>query len=330
MIIHDLEERITKMKDAIVRIPDEKIVYRDNEHRRSDFAVFILTFGRPDVITINTLLDETKKYNQDYYLICSDDDKKLDEYMEKFGDRVIVFNKDIAAKYVDTGDNLEKMNIVVYARNMTFAIARELGYQYYCELDDDYTEFRQRFYDNKEDKLASHYNVDFDRMFMAHVEFLKNTPSTVITMAQMGDYIGGAANKYAWQGYQRKVMNSFFCDVDRPFFFDGTINEDVNYYVQAGRLGILNFNLFGYTLNQRQTQAHSGGLTEHYLDGGTYLKSFYSVMFCPSSVKVGMLSHGKGARMHHRVDSKTTYPCIIDEKYKHQKYWDIHKNNDDW
>lgn len=328
MILH-LEDSIKELESAIVRIPDKKIVYKDNNKRMDDFCVFILTYGRPTVKTLETIMQTSREFNQDYYFICSDDDKYLDEYIEKFEDRVIVFNKESVFPYVDTGDNLNKTNIVVYARNMTFTIARKLGYRYFLELDDDYDEFRQRMIDFDAGKLKSLKTCDLDRMCRVHLDFLKNTNSRTISMSQMGDYIGGIGNSNVIRGYQRKVMNAFFCDTSRPFFFDGTINEDVNYYVQAGRIGILNFNLFGFALNQGQTQKNKGGLTEHYLEGGTYLKSFYSVMFCPSSVKVGILSHGEGARMHHRVNSNLTYPMILDEKYKHNTYHEL-QPNDDW
>ena len=73
-------------------------------------------------------------------------------------------------------------------------------------------------------------------------------------------------------------------------------------------------------LHQTQTQANSGGLTEEYLDKGTYVKSFYSVMLCPSFVKiktVGGGGHGRiNHRIHHKINARYGYPKIINEKYK--------------
>ena len=37
---------------------------------------------------------------------------------------------------------------------------------------------------------------------------------------------------------------------------------------------------------QKTTQKNSGGMSDIYLDMGTYLKSFYSVMYSPSCVKI--------------------------------------------
>jgi len=125
-------------------------------------------------------------------------------------------------------------------------------------------------------------------------------------------------------------MNSFFCDITNPFIFDGTINEDVNYYVQSGRLGILNFNLFGFALNQESTQQSSGGMTEQYLSGGTYLKSFYTLLFAPGSVKIGKIGHRENARMHHKVNGNATYVKILDEKYSKNTYSEVNNDDEEW
>lgn len=334
--ITEAKESIDGFNEAVIKYPLEKItnINTDVTKRNSEFCIFIMTFGRADnVKTYKTLIEyENASLNQDMYYICSDDDKQLDKYIERYGDRVLVFNKKKMRPFLDKGDNFDRYNVILYARNICFIFAKKMGYRYFVELDDDYDIFSQRiFYDNE--KLMMKKILDYDKLFDVHLEFLKNTPCRTITMSQHGDYIGGVGNGNAARGFQRKVMNSFFCDIENPFIFDGTINEDVNYYTQSGRLGILNFNLFGFALNQESTQQSSGGMTESYLAGGTYLKSFYSVMYSPSCVKVGMISHGVNARMHHKVNGKFTYAKILDEKYSKHKYKDVHKdedNLDDW
>lgn len=68
-------------------------------------------------------------------------------------------------------------------------------------------------------------------------------------------------------------------------------------------------------LRQTATQESAGGLTEAYLDLGTYTKSFYSVMYCPSCVKVGIMGD-KVYRIHHKVMWRNAVPQILDEKWK--------------
>lgn len=318
---------IEKFKESVKRIPEHKIlnINTDASKRDENFCVFIVSFGRANNNrTWETLIEyEGASLNQDLYFICSDDDDHLDEYIEKFGEKVLVFNKQSMTPYLDKGDNFDRLNVVVYARNICFTFAKMLGYQYFLVLDDDYDIFGQRiFYDFE--KLMQKKILDYDNLFRIHLDFLKTTPCTTISISQNGDYMGGAGNGNAIRGWQRKVMNSFFCDIERPYFFDGTINEDVNYYVQAGRQGLLNFNLFGFTLNQETTQVSAGGLTTIYKSEGTYFKSFYSVMYAPSCVKIGKISHGLNARLHHKVNSNATYPKILDEKYSKNTYEELH------
>jgi len=326
-IIESAESIEQFAKHAIIKCPDHKIlnVNTDATKRDDSFCVFIMTFGRADnVKTYKTLMEYPDvSFNQDLYFICSDDDKRLPEYIEKYGERVLIFNKQKMIPFLDKADNFDKYNVILYARNICFSFAKKLGYRYFVELDDDYDIFSQRiFYGHQDAKKATKLMMkkitDYDRLFRIHLDFLKNTPCKTITMSQHGDFIGGVGNGNAIRGYQRKTMNSFFCDVEDPFCFDGSINEDVNYYTQSGRLGILNFNLFGYSLNQESTQQSKGGMTEQYLLGGTYLKSFYSILFNPSCVKIGKISHGINARMHHMVNSDNTYVQILDEKWSKQ------------
>ena len=85
------------IEHAIVKCPVDKITNINNNVSKRDetFCVFIMTFGRADNIkTYKTLMEyEGTSFNQDFYLICSDDDKKLQDYIDKFGDRVLIFNK---------------------------------------------------------------------------------------------------------------------------------------------------------------------------------------------------------------------------------------------
>jgi len=56
-------------------------------------------------------------------------------------------------------------------------------------------------------------------------------------------------------------------------------------------------------------------MTDIYQDNGTYIKSFYSVIFQPSSVTVSLMGN-KNMRLHHRVNWIYTTPQILDQKYK--------------
>ena len=59
---------------------------------RNDFAIFILTHGRPDTqLTLKTLL--ACGYTGRWYLVLDDQDDTIQKYIDNFGaDRIIVFN----------------------------------------------------------------------------------------------------------------------------------------------------------------------------------------------------------------------------------------------
>lgn len=285
---------------------------------RDDFAAFILTHGRADnVITYNTL--RKQGYTGKIILLIDNEDAQINDYKRKYGDEVFVFDKQKAIDITDSGDNFKKRNSVVYARNYNFVVAKELGYKYFLQLDDDYSAFRYTF-DNYRNYITRSILIkNLDNIIEYMLEFYIDSGAKTIAMSQGGDFIGGEGSKVASlerEGkFSRKVMNSFFCSTDRPFKFAGRINEDVNAYTELGNKGDLFITVPRIRLEQIQTQANSGGLTDIYLDLGTYIKSFYSVMYSPSCVKINEMGVSN-KRLHHMVKWKYTCPQVISADYR--------------
>lgn len=286
---------------------------------RDDFAIFILTHGRPYNVVTTRTLQQCGNTNRIYYII-DNEDKYADRYYWNFGkENVIMFDKKEAAKHCDTLDNLSGRNIVLFARNMCHSIAKDLGLTYFLELDDDYTTFRSRVWMN--DKLSTIYVRDFDAICDAVIEFLDLSGADTVTFSQTGDFIGGVDSKVYKERLTRKAMNSFFCRTDRPFKFSGRINEDVNAYVTLGSRGRLFFTIADIALNQYDTQQNLGGLTEAYLDLGTYVKSFYTIIGNPSCVKISNIGCNH-RRIHHLIDWEHAVPKIISDRFKKEEYID--------
>lgn len=281
----------------------------------SDFAAFILTNGRPDgVLTYDTL--RRCGYTGRIVLLVDDLDKARDAYVRKYGDEVFVFDKRAAAAVTDSGDNRESLGSVLYARNASFDVAKSLGVRYFVQLDDDYENFQYRF--DERFHYAPKVVRNLDRVFAAFLGFYKKAGVDSIAMAQGGDFIGGEEASLAQAvTLKRKCMNSFFCSTDRPFRFVARMNDDVTTYVLLGSQGRLFFTANQVNLNQLVTQSNPGGLTEMYLDAGTYVKSFYTVMFHPSSVRVGTIRGKSGAtRLHHQIAWRYTVPMILREEVR--------------
>lgn len=284
------------------------------ENFKKEFCALILTHGRPNkVFTYQTLLKSG--YTGEIYLVVDNEDKHLAEYQEKYGkERVIIFDKKKVSKEIDNGDNFNDRRAIIYARNASFKIAEKLGFKYFIQLDDDYTAFNFKFDENNTFKETLIQNLD--RTFKSLLDYYKSINVLSIAMAQNGDFIGGAKGGIA-KGVKvkRKAMNSFICSTERPFKFIGRINEDVNTYTNLGNRGGIFFTIPLVSLIQKQTQSNKGGMTDLYLDSGTYVKSFYTVMYSPFCTTITEMGH-KNKRLHHRVQWRNAVPMIIREKYK--------------
>ena len=128
-------------------------------------------------------------------------------------------------------------------------------------------------------------------------------------------FIGGD-NGFAFSKLRiRKVMNTFICSTKRPFKFKGKLNDDVNTYIDGARRGDLFLTIPYVMVTQKQTQLTKGGLTEIYRKFGTYVKSFYTIMVNPASVKIAPMGLAH-PRLHHRICSNEVYQRILSEEYK--------------
>lgn len=284
----------------------------------NDFAVFILSHGRPNnVKTYNAL--RKCGYSGKIYILIDDEDKHQDEYIKKYGDEVIVFNKREAAEITDAGDNFGKRNSVLFARNQNFVIAKEMGLTHFWQLDDDYSGFGWVTNNDGTYRTADTLTNSLDSILGFMKSFLDISGAYALAMSQGGDMIGGAEGtivKKINQGkFLRKVMNSFLFRVDRPLKFYGRMNDDVNMYTVNGNRGMLLITVPRLRLWQGETQQSEGGLTEMYLESGTYVKSFYTVMYKPSCTTIRPIG-SVHKRLHHSIKWKNAVPVIVSEELK--------------
>lgn len=281
---------------------------------RNDFAVFILTHGRPDkVITHRTLARQG--YTGKIYFIIDNEDQTADKYYQNFGDSVIMFDKKLWADKIDEGNNFDERRTITHARNACFQIAKDLGLKYFMQLDDDYTKFDYRINSNNKFPSNNFKIKDIEPLFEYLIEYFETINCLSIAISQGGDWIGGSQSSFTSFKIRRKAMNSFLCSVDRPFYFVGAMNEDVNTYTTLGSRGYLFLTIPFISLTQKETQSQSGGITDMYLRYGTYCKSFTTVMMKPSSVVVSEMKT-EYKRLHHYISWKNTVPMILRQEVK--------------
>lgn len=280
------------------------------------FAAIILTHGRPEkVVTYKTLRDNG--YTGKIVILVDNMDKSISRYKEIYGDEVYVFDKQKIKDKSESGNNFNDFRSTIFPRNAMLDVAKDLQLTSYIQLDDDYTSFRYKFdgkfqyIDSRLDKIKN-----LDRLFDLLSDFVESTSVTSLCFAQGGDFIGGKNSGLSQKvKTKRKGMNSFVCATSKPFMFFGQLNEDVNTVVLLGSRGHIFLMTNQIALEQFRTQTNSGGMSDIYLDSGTYIKTFYSVMYHPSSVKVHYLN-SSNKRIHHRVSWKHTAPKIISETLK--------------
>lgn len=276
-------------------------------------GVFILTHGRPDRVHTYGLL-RTYGYTGPIYLLVDDEDKALPEYLARYGDQVYTFSKAAVAATFDTADQGRERRSVVFARNAAFPLAAELGYDYLLQLDDDYVSLALRWL--TPDGKADYRNIKglLNEAFEQSLAFL-DTGLDVFAWCQGGDLIGGA-NAHFRGRVLRKAMNVLFMRANTPIRFLGTINEDVNTYVLLGTRGRLFLTDMRLQMAQLRTQSNPGGMSGLYVENGTYLKSFYTVMMAPASARVALLRGGDTPRIHHQITWNHTAPKILSDAWR--------------
>jgi len=284
---------------------------------REDFCAFILTHGRPEnVRTYRTL--QTAGYTGKVFIVIDDEDETAEEYKRIYGAAVLVFSKAEVGRYTDQFDNFSDRRAILWARNVCWDLARKLGYRYFIQLDDDYVCWSHRRFGNgfRSSSSGQEYHgwaiKNLDMIFGALVRLLESTSIKTVALSQGGDHGSTDSSR---PRFLRKAMNSFVCDVNKPIRFRGRINEDVNTYIALGRTGDLFFTDMQLQLDQVRTQANTGGMTNVYLDAGTYVKSFYTVMAAPSCVHVGKMG-STHMRLHHKINWNKAVPLIISQEFK--------------
>jgi hypothetical protein len=280
------------------------------------FCVFIISHGRAsNVKTLQTL--KRGGYTGPIFIIIDNEDKHAQNYHDNFGiNSVIVFDKQKYAQLVDSCDNFQNRRTTTHARNACFDIASEKGFQYFLVLDDDYTRFKYTF--DRSGLYNSKHCTKLGLIFNAVAKML-DTDHRILSICflQAGDLIGGIPGDMYRGRYpfdKRKAMNSFFCKTDRRFWYFSRLNEDVNTYMTLGARGAIFLSIPGLALIQMQTQANAGGMSDAYLASGTYVKSFYTVMNCPSFCKIE--KQRSVGRLHHKITWNNAIPKIINDIHK--------------
>lgn len=283
---------------------------------RKDFAVFILSHGRADTITTYKALRDGGYTGRTYVVIDNEDDQE-DLYRQKFGDDIIQFDKRDYLEKTDLGDLDTDRRIGVFARNFIQDEAKRLGYKFHLQLDDDVHSFAYRFAQGK--VLRALHCSHLDEVFSGMVEYMKETPITSLSFALSAYNMGGVDGSIK-EGMTRKTMTTFLMRADDIQYFHMRMNDDITTSLINGMRGKLYYSYLPIEVEVDKTQVKAGGMTDIYQKNGTYRKSFYSVMCCPSCVKVSAMGI-TDYRIHHTISWNNAVPKLLSERWcKHERH----------
>ena len=281
-----------------------------------DFAVFILSHGRADTITTYKALRDGGYTGRTYVVIDNEDDQE-DLYRQKFGDDIIQFDKKDYLEKTDLGDLDTDRRIGVFARNFIQDEAKRLGYKFHLQLDDDVHGFTYRFAQGK--VLRALHCSHLDEVFSGMVEYMKETPITSLSFALSAYNMGGVDGSIK-DGMTRKTMTTFLMRADDVQYFHMRMNDDITTSLINGMRGKLYYSYLPIEVEVDKTQVKAGGMTDIYQKNGTYRKSFYSVMCCPSCVKVSAMGI-TDYRIHHTISWNNAVPKLLSERWcKHERH----------
>lgn len=281
-----------------------------------DFAVFILSHGRADTITTYKALRDGGYTGRTYVVIDNEDDQE-DLYRQKFGNDIIQFDKMDYLEKTDLGDLDTDRRIGVFARNFIQDEAKRLGYKFHLQLDDDVHGFTYRFAQGK--VLRALHCSHLDEVFSGMVEYMKETPITSLSFALSAYNMGGVDGSIK-DGMTRKTMTTFLMRADDLQYFHMRMNDDITTSLINGMRGKLYYSYLPIEVEVDKTQVKAGGMTDIYQKNGTYRKSFYSVMCCPSCVKVSAMGITE-YRIHHEISWNNAVPKLLSERWcKHERH----------
>lgn len=278
---------------------------------RNDFAVIIISHGRPQCETVTTLRDSG--YTGEIYIVIDDEDKTGEEYLKLYGtEHVHIFHKH---EWFDVGDNMDAPRTVgVFARNECLKVARSKNLKYYLEMDDDLKALSFRYENNNH--LKGKKVKNFDCVVEAICGYFDKSDVDCLGFGNAVDYIGGLPT-FNEGKISRMPMNSYFLRTKNDFLWLGRNSDDRITVLNQQQKGQYWFRFIPIhavydVWSPKKGSKESGGSISIYNELGSYVLRFYGVIFHPSCVKMKI----SATNMDNSVKTANAFPCLISERYK--------------
>jgi hypothetical protein len=270
-------------------------------------TIYIISKGRPECLTARYLTE--MKYKGDWFIVCGNNDDKLDEYKSVWGDKIIVFDWYEEIKTTDTLDNfgfINKSSGAVPVRNATRRISEERGEIRHWQMDDDC-------------QYIWHINSKFKKWIKVTGKYFENELYKLADFANKANIynIGFAVSSDTRPENVKEIGGRVFFahnmsnDVSIFTKWRGRLNDDLINAIETYRAGKKEYFIKYLMANMTVTQSNLGGNTDLYLEDGTIRKTAYAVLIDPYNVKL-VVRHG---RYHHKVNWRNIKPKLISDKY---------------
>jgi hypothetical protein len=284
--------------------------------------IFIPSYKRAKELKTIKFLNKIGYDMQKVHVVIDNETPDIEDYKEKAkknGFNLFIFDINEARRRYDfVHRKSPSRRAAGMARNMFYDIAKGMGIEVYCVMDDDTKVFAIRPNQHYE-RLAN--GDDVIKAFDAIAEFIKKYHIGLFGLPQVGDIFVNFTDKLI----HYKVMNCSFYNVKYIYRGErGLHDDDTSQFVTILNDGLFTGSLFGAIyLDQTMSATAEGGLTEIYNE----TKLFSKAIICP--IQLPSCIHAEkqkkiGGRLHHRINYNFLVPKILKiPNYRiNTMYWD--------
>ena len=271
---------------------------------REDFAIFILTHGRPNKQYTNHALDKAH-YTGKRIMLLDDEDDTVKEYKENYPDvEIILFDKQSYIDTSDTGTNKDQRKCILYAKNAANDIAKDLGFSSYVVADDDIIRFRHRW--KQDDGVTYTQEVkNMDAVIEAYIEFLLSGNISALSFGDARLYMGGKLL------LGRIPYNFVFRNTAMQFEWRSAMYEDTVTPVVETINGTYTLGLPNIQFDMKQCDNNAeGGMSDVYAKMSIYERAFTAFMYHPPGIEIANNSVG------FELIKNNVFPNLISTAFK--------------
>lgn len=271
-------------------------------------TIYIISKGRPHCETAQTL--KNMRYEGEWFIVCGNNDAKLDQYQTLWGDKVLVFDWYEEIKNTDTLDNFGFENMpsgAVPVRNATRRISEERGEKRHWQFDDDYHSFYI-----KNPKTGRNHKLNgklFEKYLYKIANFADNAELNNCGFALPLESLPDTMLHFGQRVFNAHNLPS---EKDKFITWRGRLNDDLINAMETHKYGKYEMYFKFMTIQMRDTQSETGGLTDIYQKEGTVRKTAYPILISPNATQLTI----RYKRYHHKVNWNRLIPKIIHEKWR--------------